>query len=181
MLVKEKKYQEEDGSIGYYEAFFESSNILQTTYFPASNRLYISFGRGGVHSYENVTEELYEEFKTSESQGKFFLEKIKSQPNVYKYRKEYTLYPDEVKELKEIVEKATNPNEELVFTKDESIGVPLMSADEEPSFTFTLDNEEVIKINKEGFFWKGNLVEEDKEIYQRFKEWLDQVFPNTQE
>ena len=36
-------------------------------------------------------------------------------------------------------------------------------------------NNEIIKITKEGFFWKGKLVENDKEIYQKFKEFLNKT------
>jgi hypothetical protein len=44
------------------------------------------------------------------------------------------------------------------------------------TITFMLDNaEEVIKLSKEGFYYKGKLIEEDHEIYLRFKEWLDQA------
>ena len=60
MLVSEKKFQDENGVIGYYEAVYDSSNILNTTYFPLTNTLYISFNRGGVYSYANVNQELYE-------------------------------------------------------------------------------------------------------------------------
>lgn len=104
MIVEEKKFQDENNVIGYYEGVYDSSNILKTTYFPQKKLLYISFNRGGVYSYANVDEELYEEFKNAESQGKFFAKTIKSQPNKYSYRKEFTLYPEEVKELKEVVE-----------------------------------------------------------------------------
>lgn len=41
------------------------------------------------------------------------------------------------------------------------------------NFTFFLKGEEVMKISPEGFFWKGKLVENDKEIYQKFKEFLN--------
>jgi len=104
MLVTERKFQEEDGTIGYYDAVYSSSNVLQTTYFPIAQRLYISFNRGGVYSYENVSPELYEEFKIAESQGKFFIKEIKNKPDVHPYRKEFTLYPNEVQNLREIVE-----------------------------------------------------------------------------
>jgi hypothetical protein len=44
------------------------------------------------------------------------------------------------------------------------------------SITFMLNNtEEVIKLSNEGFFYKGKLIVEDKEIYLRFKEWMDQA------
>jgi hypothetical protein len=36
-------------------------------------------------------------------------------------------------------------------------------------------NNEMMRINKEGFFWKGKLVENDKEIYQKFKEFLNKA------
>lgn len=44
------------------------------------------------------------------------------------------------------------------------------------SISFSITNEnpvEYIRLTKDGFYWKGKLVEEDKEIYNRFKEWLD--------
>jgi hypothetical protein len=40
-------------------------------------------------------------------------------------------------------------------------------------FSFFLKKEEIMKITPEGFFWKGKLVENDKEIYQKFKEFLN--------
>lgn len=36
--------------------------------------------------------------------------------------------------------------------------------------------EEILKLSKEGFFYKGKLIEEDKEIYLRFKEWMDNAY-----
>jgi len=39
-------------------------------------------------------------------------------------------------------------------------------------FSFTEPPEEIMRINKEGFFWRGKLIENDKEIYEKFKEWL---------
>jgi len=101
MLVTEKKHFEEDGSLGYYETIYDSSNILKTTYFPKQNRLYISFNRGGVYSYNNITEKIYEDFKNAESQGKYFIHEIKNKSDEHPYRKEFTLYPDEIKILKE--------------------------------------------------------------------------------
>jgi hypothetical protein len=40
-------------------------------------------------------------------------------------------------------------------------------------FIFCIKNEEIVRITPEGFFWKGKLVENDKEIYQKFKEFLN--------
>jgi len=42
-------------------------------------------------------------------------------------------------------------------------------------FSFTDPPEEIMRINKEGFFWKGRLVQEDKEIYENFKSWVAQA------
>lgn len=105
MLVEEKKYQDEDGSIGYYEDIYKSSNILATTYFPKKELLFISFRRGKVYSYSNISEEKYQNFKNAESQGEFFIKEIRNKPQKHLYRKEFTLYPEEVKNLKEVVEK----------------------------------------------------------------------------
>jgi|GEM_PF-6857498 len=41
------------------------------------------------------------------------------------------------------------------------------------SISFNLKNQEVMRITEEGFFWKGKLVENDKEIYQQFKKFLN--------
>jgi len=103
MLIERKEFKEKDGSIGYIESVFNSDNILKTTYFPRNQRLYIAFGRGHTYSYGNVNPELYKEFEEAESQGKFFHKNIN---NNYKHpsRKEFTLYPNEVRDLKQIVE-----------------------------------------------------------------------------
>jgi hypothetical protein len=101
MLVEHKQILDKDGSVGYIEAVFNSDNVLKTTYFLKSNRLYIAFSRGHTYSYGNISEELYKEFEEAESQGKFFHSRIN---NKYPTRKEFTLYPTEVQELKQIVE-----------------------------------------------------------------------------
>lgn len=102
MLVERKEILNEDGSLGYIEAIFESDNILKTTYFPNAGKLYIAFNRGGTYSYENISPQLYEQFEKAESQGKFFYQNIRNKPEIL-YRKEFTLYPTEVRELKEMV------------------------------------------------------------------------------
>jgi len=101
MLVEHKEFKDGD-EIGYIESVFSSDNVLKSTYFPKKQRLYIAFSRGHTYSYANVNTEMYEEFEKAESQGKFFHQKI----NNIKHpsRKEFTLYPSEVKELKEVVE-----------------------------------------------------------------------------
>jgi len=103
MLVERKEINNEDGSLGYIESVFKSDNILKTTYFPELQRLYIAFSRGDTYSYGNITPEFYEEFEESESHGKFFYRNINKKPQ-YPYRREFTLYPHELTELKETVE-----------------------------------------------------------------------------
>lgn len=103
MLVERKEILNEDGTIGYIEAVFNSGNILKTTYFPQRNLLYIAFSRGHTYSYGNITPELYEEFENAESQGKFFHQKLNNK-NKYPCHKEFTLFPHEINEAKKIIE-----------------------------------------------------------------------------
>lgn len=102
MIVKKTIHLEEDGSEGYFECIFDSSNILMSVYFPKTNLLYISFNRGGVYSYTNVDETLYERFENSDSQGKFFVNEIKKN-EIHQVQKEYTLYASEVDDAKKIL------------------------------------------------------------------------------
>lgn len=111
MLVEHKEHKEEDESIGYIESIFSSDNVLQSTYFPKNQRLYIAFNRGHMYSYENITQEMFNEFENSDSQGKYFYKNINNKSK-YPCRKEYKLYPDEVKVLKETVEEFKNNLEE---------------------------------------------------------------------
>jgi hypothetical protein len=111
MLVERKEYKEEDGSIGYIESIFKSDNVLKSTYFPKMQRLYIAFGRGDTYSYGNVTPEMYDEFEKIDSQGKYFYKNLNKNIK-YPSRKEFTLYPNEVKDLKEVVEEYKNNIEE---------------------------------------------------------------------
>ncbi len=109
MLVERKEILKEDNTIGYIESVFKSDNILKTTYFPDNQRLYIAFSRGHTYSYGNISPEFYEEFESAESHGKFFYKNINNKIQ-YPYRKEFTLYPHEVNELKETIENH-NPEE----------------------------------------------------------------------
>jgi hypothetical protein len=43
------------------------------------------------------------------------------------------------------------------------------------SILFTVKKEEMMRISEEGFFWKGKLVENDKEIYSIVKEFFIKV------
>jgi len=109
MLVERKEYQEKDGSTGYIESVFNSGNVLKTTYFPNNQRLYIAFSRGDTYSYGNISKEFYQEFEDCESQGKFFFKNIANNSK-YPTRKEFTLYPQEVQDLKTIVENKIEEN-----------------------------------------------------------------------
>lgn len=103
MLVERKEVLNEDGSIGYIEAVFDSDNILKITYFPNIQRLYIAFKRGHTYSYGNFSEEKYSEFEDAESQGRFFHQKINKNQN-HSYRKEFSLYPTEIEDINKIIE-----------------------------------------------------------------------------
>ena len=109
MLVerKEIKNKEKDNIIEYVESVFNSSNVLKSTYFIEQQRLYIAFNRGNTYSYEGITNEMYELFENAESQGQYFNKNIKGK---FDFRKEFTLYPNEVQDLNEIRDKDENDN-----------------------------------------------------------------------
>ena len=111
MLVERKEVLKEDESLGYIESVFKSDNILKTTYFPDIQRLYIAFSRGDTYSYGNIDSEFYLEFENAESHGKFFYKNINKKKQ-YPYRKEFTLYPNEVTDIKEIVENFKSDEDE---------------------------------------------------------------------
>jgi hypothetical protein len=48
----------------------------------------------------------------------------------------------------------------------------LEAATDDNTIKFLIKNEVVMEITQEGFFWKGKLVENDKEIYQRVKDFF---------
>lgn len=114
MLVERKEHKEKDNSVGYIECVFVSDNILKTTYFPNIQRLYIAFSRGHTYSYGNFSPEKYQEFEEADSQGKYFHKEINNK-NKYPARKEFTLYPNEVKDIKIIVEN----NKQIIEEDDE--------------------------------------------------------------
>ncbi|MFW6242814.1 MAG: KTSC domain-containing protein [bacterium] len=103
MLVERNEIKNDCDEVQYIESVFNSGNILKTTYFPLYNRLYIAFKRGHTYSYGNVTPDVYEKFENSESQGKFFHIEIAKNPDLYPYRKEFTLYPSEINEINNII------------------------------------------------------------------------------
>lgn len=114
MLIERKEILNEDKSIGYIEAVFNSDNVLKTTYFPQARRLYIAFSRGHTYSYANVPREAYDEFEAAESQGKYFHKNINNRSK-YPTRKEFTLYPNEVHDLKNIVEEFNENNKMIDY------------------------------------------------------------------
>jgi len=110
MLVERKEYIEKETNLSYVESIFKSENILKTTYFPHSQRLYIAFSRGDTYSYGNISPEFYREFEAAESHGKFFHKNINNKPQ-YSHRREYKLLPYEVEGFKAVVENY-NPEED---------------------------------------------------------------------
>jgi hypothetical protein len=54
----------------------QSSNIKLTIYDTLDKKLIVEFNNGLKYEYENVPHQLYTQFRTSESQGKFFNSKI---------------------------------------------------------------------------------------------------------
>lgn len=103
MLVSKKIHNEEDGSIGYIESIYESSNILTSTYFPKANIMYIAFNKGSVYSYGNISEDIYKKFEESESQGKFFVSEIKKNSNKYPFLREFKLIQSEIDDANKII------------------------------------------------------------------------------
>jgi len=111
MLVERKEYIEKETNLTFIESIFKSENILSTTYFPHSQRLYISFSRGDTYSYENINPEFYREFEAAESHGKFFHKNINKKTQ-YPHRREYKLLPYEVEGLREVVENHKPENDD---------------------------------------------------------------------
>jgi hypothetical protein len=111
MLIDKQIHMDEDDTVGWIESIYESSNILMTTYFPKTNKLYISFNRGGVYSYGNINEEMFNEFENAESQGKFFTKNIRNK-NEHPYFKEYTLLGGEIDRAKQIIKEHKESQED---------------------------------------------------------------------
>lgn len=109
MLSKRKDILDSDGSLGYIESVYFSDNVIKSTYFPKTNILYLTFNRGGTYSYTNIDQELYDEFENSESQGSFLHKNILKKTK-HTVTKEFTLYPEELMEIKN--SRNTNENNE---------------------------------------------------------------------
>jgi hypothetical protein len=62
----------------------QSSNIKKTEFDTESKELVVEFNNGLRYLYEGVPHQIYTQFRTSDSQGKFFNSKI---AKTYKYKK----------------------------------------------------------------------------------------------
>lgn len=56
----------------------ESSQISKISYDADVKRLFIKFKAGSTYAYEGVTQKEFDDFKSSESIGKFFYNNIKN-------------------------------------------------------------------------------------------------------
>ena len=99
MLSKRKEIIDSDGSLGYIESVYFSDNVIKSTYFPKTKILYLTFNRGAMYSYTNIEQELYDEFESVDSQGSFLHSTILKKTN-HTITKEFTLYPEELMEIK---------------------------------------------------------------------------------
>lgn len=62
----------------------KSSNIKKTEYDTSTKKLIVEFNNGLIYEYGEVPHQLYTQFRMSESQGKFFSEKISKK---FKFKK----------------------------------------------------------------------------------------------
>lgn len=63
----------------------DSSQIVSIGYEPATQKLEIEFKTRSVYEYANVEPEVYADLIASESIGRFFGQKIKSNPEKYPF------------------------------------------------------------------------------------------------
>jgi hypothetical protein len=103
MIIERKEtIDDDDGKLGVIDTIFESSNILRSIYFPKTNTLYLSFSYGQTYRYDNVDNELYENFEKADSQGKYFNSNIKNNSAI-PYQRSYKLYDSEIEDTKKII------------------------------------------------------------------------------
>ncbi len=98
MLLERKELTDDETSELFYEAIYESTNIIKSIYLPTKKTLFIIFRKGIVYSYSNVDAELYVGFENADSQGVYFAKSIAKNPKCV-YYKEYKLYEFEKKEI----------------------------------------------------------------------------------
>jgi hypothetical protein len=103
MLLERKELKDSETSEIFVEAYFDSTNLIKTIYLPSKKTLFIIFKKGVVYSYSNVDSELYVGLENADSQGNYFAQNIKKNPNCL-YYKEYKLYEFEKKEIFALIE-----------------------------------------------------------------------------
>ena len=67
---------------GNYVSEYDSSNIKKSYYDLSTQTLMITFNSGATYSYEPVLPYMVQQFKLAESQGKYFIANIKSDPRI---------------------------------------------------------------------------------------------------
>lgn len=183
MIIKEDKYYDDDKSLGYIDVVYESSNILQTTYFPKQKKLYISFNRGGVYSYNNIDEELYDNFVHAESQGKFFHINIKKNVDKYPFNKEYSLYPEEITKYKKIVDEHKSNKDEI---EEKNVELKTDSYEEDNDANILTLVENILNFYANEDNYKNNMIQLDgghqaKEAIKMIKLLNDDVEKSDEE
>lgn len=98
MIVKK------EGDINYYD----SSNILFSTYDNIKRKLYICFKYGQTYVYEGISPEINEFFENATSQGKFLNENIKP---VFNFKKDVLLGEFETKGVESFIRSSLKEKE----------------------------------------------------------------------
>lgn len=75
-MVLKKEIKEADGG-KVYNTYYESSNVLKTSYNYHTNRLTVTFKKGGVYTYFHVPHKIYEEIVNAESIGSAINKNVK--------------------------------------------------------------------------------------------------------
>jgi hypothetical protein len=83
------------------KAFYQSSNILASTYNEDTKDLNIVFKKGNSYTYRNVETKDYFRFETSESQGETFNKHIKQYPFIKGETIDINLITEEVNKIKD--------------------------------------------------------------------------------
>ena len=82
--------------------YYDSSNILFSTYDNVKKILYICFKDGQTYTYENVDPKINNLFESAESQGKFLASNIKGK---YSYKKDEKISEFETQGVKSFISK----------------------------------------------------------------------------
>lgn len=103
MLLEKREITENSTSKEkYIESFFDSSNIINSIYFPSKKDLFVVFRGGRTYKFVNVEEEIHDSFILAESQGKYFNSNIK---NKIEYEKYFVMKDYEMEELQQKIDK----------------------------------------------------------------------------